>query len=164
MGFLSKLFGRSKSSTDDPFGRIHYDVPAQWSGEIIEDAPGILLLAPEVEANWQANIFVEVRKAAQHRDLADSIDDLIPKLRLEKTSFRLIQKDLTRNRNGAQIGRIEYAAESDGTALTEWELVIPFSKDQQFFILASAPTECWSKYENVFREFVESVVIRSEGI
>ncbi|MCA9029946.1 MAG: hypothetical protein KDA69_21270 [Planctomycetaceae bacterium] len=164
MGFLSNLFGYSEPPKDDPFSQLRYDVPYGWSGEVLdtEDGAGILLLAPDIEANWQANIFVEVRVDLEHRKLADSLDDLVPNLRANKPDFRLISTDIFWNRNEVEIGRIEYSGDSEGTALTEWELVIPFDSEFKFFIMASAATECWPKYRHVFLKFAESVDFREE--
>lgn len=162
MGFLAKLFGRSDPRAKDPFAYLDYQVPPEWSGEILEEAPGILLLAPEPEADWQANIFVELRTDKEGRELSAALDDLNSNLQTHKPGFRLHDKQVLTNRAGVQMGRVEYSAESEGTPLTEWELAIPFYDDQWFFILASAASDCWPKYRALFSDFVDSIVVRGQ--
>ena len=130
MGLFSSLFG-SPGKGDRP--RLGYDIPDGWSSETLGDPEGELLLAPEEEAGWQANIFVEGREDPEGRDLESALDDLIPNLSACKEEFQLSAKNILRNGHGTRIGVIEFFHAASGIPIVEWELVIPHSGPTVFF-------------------------------
>lgn len=164
MGFLPKLFGGSGLAGRDPLDDINYAVPQGWSSESLGPGQGVLLLASDIEADWQANLFLEIRQDHERRSLPQTLEDLGKNLKDMKLGFRLISAEEFRNANEMKMARIEYTAETDGVPLTEWKIAIQLSLVEKLHILASSATECWPKYKPIFEAFVNSITVRQEDI
>jgi hypothetical protein len=52
---------------------------------------------------------------------------------------------------------LEYTCANQGTALTEWEIVIETDSKKRLFVLASSASAAWAKYQPVFQRFVASL-------
>ena len=81
-------------------------------------------MAPDIENNWQANLFLETREDAGGRTLEQALADLVPNLKDRKKQFREVRRKVEKHSGGFRIGTIEYTCADQGTALTEWEIVI----------------------------------------
>lgn len=163
MGIVSKLinfiFGGANGSGPDPFERIGFVPPNEWDVESLGGSDRIFL-APEIEGDWQANIFVEVRRDDRSRSLADGLKDHIPNLQREHMDFVLHSSDASKNSHAVEFARIEYTNDSDGFMLRQWEMIFRLDGENRLFVQAASLDELWSKYEPVFQQFVDSLSIK----
>jgi hypothetical protein len=167
--FLAALVGCSTSTTPQKeaevpkgdsvqrqkFGDFEYAIPNGWTREKVGD--GQLLMAPDIENNWQANLFLEYRDDPEGRSLEKALADVVPNLKDRKKQFREAGRKVEKHAGGFQVGTLEYTCVDQGTALTEWEIVIDAGNKKRFFVLASSATASWAKYQTVFQKFVESL-------
>lgn len=131
---------------------IQFEPPGGWSTERI--AGGVLILAPTIEAGWQANIFLELRRAPQDRSLEAALADNIAGLREAKSQFREIRRSVEETGAGLQYAIVEYTSKNEDTSLTEWEMIVPLSGQKRLFILASSASALREKYHPAFAAFV----------
>lgn len=147
MGFLTDLFRKKP--------RLVYERPAGWSEESAEG--GTLLLAPDLEQDWQANIFVETRKDDLSRDLQSAMRDHLASLRQTKKITKVLRTDVVALELGLVAAVIQYIHESDGMALQEREVMIPMGDGAVVFVLTSTVEALASKYDRVFDRFLASL-------
>lgn len=143
------------------FAGVAFVAPPGWSSERLEG--GLLLLAPEIEAGWQANLFLELREDEEARSLEEGMADLVPNLEARKQHFQEISRRIERQPGGLRFGRIKYTCANQGTALTEWEVIIPLEGRKRLFVLASSASARWSRYQPAFQQFIESLRTGSAG-
>lgn len=138
---------------------VSFAAPSDWSSERLTPDDGLLLTAPALEDQWPANVFFEERADLnkRRRSLEQVVDDLIPNLRARKARFELKEKRVLTHPDGFQYGRVSYTAESEETALGEWEVVIPLGESRHLFVLMSAAQNEWTAYEPVFAEIIDSI-------
>ena len=104
-----------------------------------------------------AKVFLEFRDDSEGRTLAQSLADLVPTLKDRKKQFREVSRKVEKHLAGFQIGTLEYTCVDNGTALTEWEIVIEAGNKQRPFVLASSASASWAEYQPVFRRFIGSL-------
>jgi hypothetical protein len=137
------------------FGDFEYALPNGWTKE--NAGGGQLLMAPDIENHWQANLFLEYRDDPEGRPLKQTLADAVPNLKDRKKQFREVSRKVEERAGGFQIATLEYTCADQGTALTEWEIVIDAGNKKRLFVLASSATASWAKYQPVFQKFVESL-------
>jgi len=169
VSFLAAIVGCSSSTTPQNtagvpmghseqrqrFGGFEFTKPNGWTTE--KAGGGQLLMAPDVENNWQANIFLEYRDDPEARSLEQALADVVPNLNERKKQFRELSRKVDKHAGGFQIGTLEYTCADQGTALIEWEIIIDAGNRKRLFVLASSATASWAKYQPVFQRFVESL-------
>lgn len=136
---------------------IQFELPRDWNAENI--AGGLLVLAPTIEAGWQANIFLETRRDPENRSLEVALADLITGLRNSKSKFRETQRSSQESAAGLRFAVVEYTCQDAVTSLTEWEIIISLSGQKRLFILASSSSALWEKYQPVFEAFADSLKV-----
>jgi hypothetical protein len=114
-------------------------------------------MAPEIENDWQANLFLEFRKDAGGRTLEHALADVVPNLKDRKKQFREVSRKVEQHSGGFQVATLEYTCTDQGTALTEWEIVIEADGKRRLFVLASSASASWAKDQPVFQKFVGSL-------
>jgi hypothetical protein len=137
------------------FAGVELVVPSGWTSEQV--GQGLLIMAPEIEAEWQANLLLEVRQDGEARSLEQALADLVPSLTARKQQFRESSRGVESSRSGLRYGRLQYTCAAQRTKLTEWEIVIELEENKRLFVLASSATAVWGKYKPVFHSFVESL-------
>ncbi len=137
------------------FGSFEFLLPDRWTKESVSG--GLLLMAPNIENNWQANLFLEFRHDSEGRTLAQTLADLAPNLKDRKKQFREVSRKVEKHSAGFQIGTLEYTCVDQGTVLTEWEIVIEAGNKQRLFVLASSASASWAEYHPVFLRFIRSL-------
>ena len=147
--------GEGDSVPRQKFGAFEFELPDRWTKE--DAAGGLLLMAPEIENDWQANLFLEFRKDAGGRTLEQALADVVPNLKDRKKQFREVSRKVERHSGGFQVATLEYTCTDQGTALTEWEIVIEADGKRRLFVLASSASASWAKYQPVFQKFVGSL-------
>ena len=137
------------------FGDFEYALPNGWTKE--NAGGGQLLLAPDIENNWQANLFLQYRDDPDERSLEEAQADMVPNLKDRKKEFHEVSRKVEKHPGGFQIGTLEYTCADQGTPLTEWEIIIDAGDMKRLFVLASSATASWAKHKPMFQEFVESL-------
>jgi len=146
---------KSDSVPRQKFGAFEFVLPNGWTKE--NASGGLLLMAPEIENNWQANLFLECRDDPEGRPMEQALADVVPNLKDRKKQFREVSRKVEKHLGGFQTAILEYTCADQGTALTEWEIVIDAGDKKRLFVLASSATASWAKYQPVFQRFVESL-------
>jgi hypothetical protein len=136
---------------------ISISTPKGWSVEEIQNMNGVLFLAPSVEVNWQANIFLELREDKEDRPLDRALSDISGNLRTRKSQFKEMRRSVQSNPNGMQFGLLEYSHQKDGTRLIDREIVVKLQGDSRLFIGTSTVESVSSKYVPVFDAFLASI-------
>ena len=137
------------------FGLFDFVVPHGWKKETLDS--GMLLTAPDVEVNWQANIFLELRSDSHGRTLEEAMADLVPNLKANKGGFKEVSRQVWKHPEGFEIGVIQYTSNNEGTPLTEQEIIIDGKDNQRLFVLTSAASATWGKYQPIFDKFIASL-------
>jgi hypothetical protein len=155
---LWKTLGEAFSRRDTP-PRIDFARPANWSMEKVQG--GTLLRAPVEEMGWQANIFVETRVNDDWQLIDAGLKKTSAELAKRHQNYREISRDSGLLPSGLRHHRLTYTSTNEGTPLTQWEVLIELEGDPEYhfvlFILASAATAVWGKYQPVFESFLQSV-------
>ncbi|MCE9591653.1 MAG: hypothetical protein K8S99_14145 [Planctomycetes bacterium] len=137
------------------FGGMVFTPPPGWS---VEDAQGgLLILARQPEAGWQANLFLEAGAETALRSLEQSLDDYVANLAARRRQFREVGRMIVNHPYGFRFARVEYTCVDDAVALTQWELIIELDGDQRLFVLASSASALWDKYRPAFQGVVDSL-------
>lgn len=138
-----------------PDGLYSFRHPVGWSVEPLNN--GVLLMAPDQEADWQANLYFEPGSDPEARSMADALNDYSASLQTAKADFKLIRIDsLTTDTLSA--GRIVYRHTDSGTPLIGWELIVPPPNgNNRLFITAATAESLQDKYLPVFEAVVKSV-------
>lgn len=147
MGFLAGLFQKKP--------RLTYERPSGWSEEAVQG--GTLLLAPDPEQDWQANIFIETRKNEISRDLQAAMLDHLASLRQTKRITKVLGTDVVTLSVGVTAAVIKYLHESDGTILREREVMVPVGTGFVIFVLTSTAEALADKYDPIFDRFLSTL-------
>jgi hypothetical protein len=145
----------SPGSTRIEMGGVSFAVPKGWSSQRISG--GILLLAPQTERGWQANIFLQHVTDRENRSPDRAITDLIPSLAARKQGFKELARSVERHPAGLQFAFVEYLNQSENTSLREREIVIALSGSERLFIVLSSEVDLFGKYQATFSGFLESM-------
>jgi len=138
--------------------RFKFRKPSGWS---VEDADGgKLLVCLEPEENWTANMFFELRRDDAGRDLSEMIDDLAGGLQAAKSQFVLVDSGLRPLATGQQSGFVEYLHDEGRARLRDRQTLIPLAKPWVLFVLASTADVVRDKYQPIFEQVMESIVLR----
>lgn len=141
------------------YAGIDYVLPPGWTAE--EAMGGVLLMSPTVEANWQANLFLERRADEEGRTLEQALDDLAPGLAQEKENFHEVARNVADHPNGFRYATLDYTSTSDGTPLNQRETILDLGGGARLFVLASAASSTQGTYGPVFQSFLDSITTTS---
>jgi hypothetical protein len=133
--------------------------PGAWSVEDIAKQSGVLILAPSVEANWQANIFLELREDKENRALDRALIDVSGNLKSRKSQYRELSRSVKKTARGVPYGLLEYSHQNGGTELLEWEVIVPLQGTTRLFVLASTAKSVSPKYLPAFQAFLDSLAV-----
>jgi hypothetical protein len=147
VGFLTDLFKKRP--------RLAYERPAGWSEETVQG--GTLLLAPELEQDWQANIFIETLKDELSRDLETAMQDHLASVKQAKKITKVLVTKVVTLSHGVTGAVIQYLHESDGMVLRDREVMVPLGGDAVGFVLTSTVETLAPKYDPIFDRFLSTL-------
>lgn len=136
---------------------ISFTAPTGWSVEDLAQERGVLLMAPNEEAGWQANIFLELRDDAETRSLDRALADLSVSLEGRKTKYKELRRSTKHSAKGLEFGLLEYSHEESGATLVEREAIFPLRGKSRLFVLTSTAKSVEGKYTPIFDTFLNSV-------
>ena len=146
---------KNDSVSRQKFSDFEFGVPDGWTRENV--GGGLLLMAPDIENNWQANLFLEIRDDPEGRTLELALADLATNLEARKEQFHEVSRKIVKHSGGFNMGILEYTWVEQGSALTELEIIIEAGSTKRFFVLASSASASWAKYQPMFQRFIESL-------
>jgi hypothetical protein len=144
----------------DPKRGIQFDYPADWTVEELPQHNVLLVSSPIQEANWQTNVFIELRADEEagvpvERRLAT----LVENLRKFKQRFALESVGPVTHPSGLPAGELRYTHVTQGVPLTDRELVLWLAPGKTLFVTGSALTALWPKYEAELNTILDSVTV-----
>lgn len=142
-----------------PDGAYSFTYPAGWSVEAVNegDLDGTLLMAPEMEGGWQANLFFSVDPDPGAGPLSQELNEFAANLRGVKPDFQLVGIDTVPVAN-ASAGRIIFNHTDAGTRLLAWELIVPAADGaSRVAVSASMADALKDKYLPIFEKVVGSL-------
>jgi hypothetical protein len=145
----------SVPSTKQRFFGLEFAVPTGWTAE--QASGGLLLMAPQVEDGWQANVFLEKRVDQDKRSLEQALDELATNLKARKVGFVESNRKVDMLPSRLEYGLLEYSCTQQGTLLSEWEVIVILPSGERLFVLASSPSSRWNKYQPLFRSLLDSL-------
>ncbi|MDR1190673.1 MAG: hypothetical protein LBK60_03275 [Verrucomicrobiales bacterium] len=139
---------------------VMFTPPGAWAVEDLAKLNGVLMLAPSVEANWQANIFLELREDKENRTLERSLADVSGNLKSRKNQYRELSRSVKRTARGVPYALLEYSQHpNSGPELLEWEVIVPLQGTTRLFVYASTAKSVSPKYLPVFQAFLDSLAV-----
>jgi hypothetical protein len=137
---------------------VQFEYPSDWSAEEVAEQNVLLLSSPVQEANWQTNIFIELRRdldTTQSREqrLATLADNLARK----KSGFALQSSRVFTHKSGLPAGELIYTHTSQGVPLTEREIILWLPDGRTLFVTGSAVTSLWAKYADQMNVVFDSI-------
>jgi hypothetical protein len=156
--FLACLFVATLACSVDPAGEvvtyrdakrgIQLEHPADWAVEELAVQNVLLVMSPIVEADWQANVFLELRTDLDPEEPIESrLDALVTNLAQHKEAFALKSSQRVIHPSGLEGGELVYTHVTQGVPLTDRELILWLPGGQTLFVTGSAVTALWDKYE-----------------
>jgi hypothetical protein len=146
-----------KSFTDAKRG-IQFQYPADWTVEDLAQQDVLLVSSPIQEANWQTNVFIELRTdlepAQSHEQRLAVLAENLGKF---KQSFALTSSKAVVHPSAVAAGELQYTHVTQGVALTDRELVLWLGEGKTLFVTGSAVTSLWPKYAAQLDTILSSV-------
>ncbi|OPZ87153.1 MAG: hypothetical protein BWY74_03464 [Firmicutes bacterium ADurb.Bin419] len=130
---------------NDEIRGIKFKYPFYWSVEDIKEQNIILLMSPDIEKDWQANIFIEINSDLEKRTIDKQMDNLIQNLSETKKKFSLEDRKIITTKTGLPAGCFIYTHGQD-VALKEMEYLIQLGNNEVLFATASIEQSLWEKY------------------
>jgi hypothetical protein len=126
---------------------VQFEYPADWTTEEIAEQNVLLLSSPVQEANWQTNVFIEVRADVDTSQTREQrLATLADNLKRTKSGFALQSSRVFADSSGVPAGELIYTHNSQGIPLTEREVILWLAPGKELFVNGSAVTSLWSKY------------------
>jgi hypothetical protein len=142
----------------DPKRGIQFQYPADWTVEELAQQNVLLVSSPIQEANWQTNVFIELRTDGDSVQPAEQrLATLAENLGKSKQGFVLTSSKLLVHASGLAGGELQYTHVTQGVPLTDRELILWLGEGKTLFVTASAVTSLWSKYEAQLDNILNSV-------
>jgi hypothetical protein len=137
---------------------IQFQYPADWTVEELAQQNVLVVSSPIQEANWQTNVFVELRTDdAPELPIEQRLGTLAENLGKFKQSFVLISSKPVSHPSGVAAGELRYTHVTQGVPLTDRELVLWLAPGKTLFVTGSAVTSLWPKYEADLNTILDSV-------
>jgi hypothetical protein len=139
------------------FGDLQLAYPATWEAEHFSDMNRLLLVDPQIEMDWQANVLLELLRDDERRPLEVAMADLCEAQEEEHAGFHLRRQEIREHITGGPFGLIEFDSLTDGMALTQWLAILATSGSERLFVTATSERSLWTKYEPLFEAVVSSI-------
>ena len=135
---------------------IQFQYPKNWTVEEVEEQNVLLIMAPEIEENWQANVFIELRENPDKKPIDEQLDSLILNLKSNKKEMVMKNREILKTRTGIQAGVIVFEHNPE-LKLFEKEYLLLFGDSRVVFATGSAVSSLWSKYQKQIDGILESI-------
>jgi len=137
---------------------VQFEYPSDWSAEELAQQNVLLLSSPIMEANWQTNVFIELRSDLDSsQPLEQRLATLAENLKRTKSGFALQSSRVFPHPSGIPAGELIYTHNSQGVPLTEREVVLWLDRRTALFVDGSAVTSLWSKYAPQMNTIFDSI-------
>jgi hypothetical protein len=128
---------------------IQLEYPAGWSCEEVSDGKVRLLMSPVSEADWQTNVYLELRTVPDVRWSSERrLSSYVEQLELHRKNFVLRSSRVLTHSSGLAGGELIFSDNMDGVPLTQRELLLWYPDGRELFVAAAVVTSLWSKYED----------------
>ena len=137
---------------------VQFEYPSDWTAEEVPEQNVLLLSSPVLEADWQTNVFIELRSdldASQARE--KRLSTLAENLKRTKSGFALKSSRVFTHSSGMPAGELIYTHNSDGVPLTERDVILWPAPGKALFVTGSAVTSLWSKYAPQMNVIFDSI-------
>jgi hypothetical protein len=143
----------TKTYVDSKRG-VQFEYPGDWTAEELAAQNVLLLSSPVIEADWQTNIFIEMRRDLDRTSTPEQrLATLADNLSRTKKQFALQSTRVFTHANGLTAGELIYTHEN----LTDREVVLRMDGGKWLFVTGSAVTSLWSKYEPQLKIVFDSI-------
>ena len=137
---------------------VQFEYPSDWTAEELSQQNVLLLSSPIMEANWQTNVFIELRSDLDTSQTPERrLSTLADNLKRTKSGFALQSSRVFTHPSGAPGGELIYTHNSQGVPLTEREVVLWLEPGKALFLNGSAVTSLWSKYQPQMNVIFDSI-------
>src|SRR6266536_6123335 len=120
---------------------VQFEYPADWTAEELAEQNVLLLSSPIMEANWQTNVFIELRSDLETSQTPEQrLSTLADHLKSTKPGFALQSSRVFTHAGGVPGGELIYTNTSQGVPLTESEVVLCLEPRKALFVNGSAVT------------------------
>jgi hypothetical protein len=127
---------------------VQFEYPSDWTTEELTEQNVLLLSSPVQEANWQTNVFIELRSDLETSQTPEQrLSTLADNLKRTKPGFALQSSRVFTHASGVPAGELMYTHNSQGVPLTEREVILWLAPGKALFVNGSAVTSLWSKYQ-----------------
>jgi hypothetical protein len=163
VGVATSLLGCAKATPKpktyvDSKRAIQFEYPGDWTAENVAQPDVLLLSSPVQEANWQTNIFLELRTDMDATQPPDRrLATLAENLAKQKGGFALQTSRTLTHSSGLSAGELVYTHSSQGVPLTEKELILWLGDGRVLFVTGAAVTSLWGKYEGQMNTVFDSL-------
>ena len=137
-----------------------FSPPQNWNVEDVDNLNVLLITAPDVEENWQANISLELRNDNEIRPLDKVLSVLSTNLAGYKKSFKELGRSVKTNGRGLTYGVIEYTHSQGESELLEREIVVPVKGPIYLFVMENTAKSLSNKYLAIFDKFTDSISLK----
>lgn len=141
----------------DPDGNFSFSYPSTWAVEAVPEMNGVLLLAPDIEHDWQANMFFEWGLRHPSHSAERMLSDLATEISTRKPDYVYRSSGITTLGSGLEAGVLEYDHTNEGTPLIDREVLIPARDARMLFVTASTAKAAARKYQPIFDRVLNSV-------
>lgn len=136
---------------------FQFRYPKDWTVEELKEENVLLIMAPEAEANWQTNVFIEIREQTEAElPLEEVLDALLIHLPDFKEGFTLKSKDVITTTTGLAAGVLTYEHDPE-IGLFEKEYIIPWDDNKMLYATGSAVIALREKYESPVNRILDSI-------
>jgi photosystem II reaction center protein PsbP len=137
---------------------VQFDYPSDWIAEDVPEQNVLLVSSPIQEANWQTNVFIELRRDLDASQSPEQrLSTLADNLKRTKAGFALQSSRAFTHASGVPAGELIYTHDSQGVPLTEREVILWLEPGKALFVTGSAVTSLWSKYEPQMNVIFDSI-------
>ena len=159
--WLKRVFGGGCRSSAERPPAYDFQAPAGW--EVINEAGGTLVVCPDVEMDWTANMHFEMRKDRGDRTLPQMIEDLAGNLPSHKSQFQLLASGVAELPDGGACGFVEYVHRDGALVLRDRETLIPLKPPAVLFVLSSTADALAAKYTPIFEAAINSLQLPGDA-
>ena len=157
LGVMACSAPKPKDYVDSKRG-VQLTYPAGWTVEELAAEDVLLLMSPVQEANWQTNVFLEVRTDLDpSQPVEQRLASVVESLPSQKKGFSLVSSRALSHASGLAGGELVYTHSSQGVPVTERELILWLPDNRILFVTASALTSLLAKYEGEINLILGSV-------
>jgi hypothetical protein len=137
---------------------VQLEYPSDWTAEEVSEQNVLLLSSPVQEANWQTNVFIELRSDLDTSQTPEQrLATLADNLKTTKSGFALQSSRVFTHASGVPAGELIYTHSSQGVPLTEREVILWLEPGKALFVNGSAVTSLLSKYEPQMNVIFDSI-------